>query len=327
LTLFASLFMPPQSPETPPSVSPAEFRRWFDAALAGKLAIPAEVKSSAQSYRYVFIAGFLNEGMPNYFAQNAKELRAKGVPKTAIHTIYPSSHQTIDENADAVRDKFLEIADLGPEKLVVIAHSRGACDALAFALHNPRFVAERIEALFLVQGPFGGTGVADYALGDGPPIDNRMPWLHRLVARGLGRIEEHVLARGNHGGLPSLTRRASREFWEEVLDEESASIPVVGPKTFYVTTKTTPSRLRLFMQATAWYLGTHFGPNDGMVTLEDQSLAGLGTVLAVLDAGHTDLTNRFPSAPPRRRLRRALVDAVIMAIGSTANPTKGDTSN
>ena len=99
------------------------------------------------------------------------------------------------------------------------------------------------------------------------------------------------------------------------LKENQAAIKVVGPKTFYVTTKTKPSHLRLFLKSTAFYLGAHFGPNDGMVAIDDQTVAGLGTVLAVLDAGHTDLTHRFPSALPNRRLRRALIDAIVMAVG------------
>ena len=132
-----------------------------------------------------------------------------------------------------------------------------------------------------------------------------MPLKQRLIALGLGRLEEYVLSGGKHGGLPSLTRRASKDFWEAALEEHQDAIPVVSPKTFYVTTKTRPAHLRLFLQATAWYLNTHFGPNDGMVALEDQSVDGVGTVLAVLDAGHTDLTHRFPRAMPRRRLRRA----------------------
>jgi pimeloyl-ACP methyl ester carboxylesterase len=229
--------------------------------------------------------------------------------------VYPSSHETIEGNARAVRASFDDFVTRGPEKLVVIAHSRGACDALAFALDNPQFVSEHIHALFLVQGPFGGTGLADYVTGEGPPIDHRMPLKHRLIALGLGRLEEALLSHGKHGGLPSLTRRASTQFWQAALTEHRAAISIVSPKVFYVTTKTKPAHLRLFLQATAWYLGTNFGPNDGMVALEDQSVAGLGTVLAVLDAGHTDLTHRFPAAMPKRRLRRALIDAIIMGVG------------
>ena len=91
-----------------------------------------------------------------------------------------------------------------------------------------------------------------------------------------------------------------------------------------MTTKTKPAQLRLFLQATASYLDNHFGPNDGMVAVEDQSVAGIGTVLAVLDAGHTDLTHRFPSAMPRRRLRQALIDAIIMGVGRRGHKNELD---
>jgi len=294
-----------------------QFCKWFDAASEGKLDIPAKVSRTARRYRYVFVGGFHNERMPGYFAQNAKELRAKTVPKRSVHFISPSSHKTVAENAEAVRARFGEIAGEGPEKLVVIAHSRGACDSLAFALKNPEFVSDHIQAMFLVQGPFGGSAVADYVVGEGPAMDRDMPWRHRLIAHLLGSLEAYRLSRGKHGGLPSLTRRASKEFWERALEEHEAAIPVVAPKTFYVTTKTNPSRLRLFLQATASYVGTYFGPNDGIVTLDDQALPGLGTVLAVLDAGHTDLTNRSSTSRPKRRLQKALIDAIIMTVGDS----------
>jgi hypothetical protein len=54
-----------------------------------------------------------------------------------------------------------------------------------------------------------------------------------------------------------------------------------------------------------------------MVALDDQTLPNLGTLLAVLEAGHTDLTNQFPSGRADKRLRRALIDAIIMAVGSS----------
>jgi pimeloyl-ACP methyl ester carboxylesterase len=310
--LLVSLTQPEQTASTP-AFSPADFREWFDSALAGELAIPRKVRRSARCYRYIFVGGFHSERMPGYFAQNAKELRAVGVPKGAIHFVYPSSHDTVEENADLVRSAIKRIARAGTEKLVIIGHSRGACDTLAFALENPEFIDEHVEAMFLVQGVFGGTGVADYLAGDGPPIDGRMPIQHRVVAHLLGRMERFLLNHGKHGGLPALTTEFSKEFWEQALEQHQAAIPVVSPKAFYVTTRTKPKRLPLFQQAIAWYVG-YLGPNDGIVALKDQSLRGVGTVVAVLDAGHTELTNRFPGARSNPRLRRAIVDAIVMAI-------------
>jgi pimeloyl-ACP methyl ester carboxylesterase len=302
---------------TDPVIVPAEFRDYFDAARKGKLEIPDDAIEEARRYRYVFVGGFHNERLPGYFTQNAKELRAIGVPKKAIHFIYPSSHRTVAENARGVRHQFEDIAEQGPEKLVVIAHSRGACDTLAFALENPDFVLEYVHSMFLIQGPFGGTGLADYVVGEGPPLDRRMPLGHRVIANTLANVEGFLLDHGKHGGLPELTRQASEEFWTQLLEETSAAIPIVGPKTFYITSQIPAKGHRIIQRAIASYLETNFGENDGIVAISDQSLPGLGTVLAVLDAGHTDLTNRFPSGKAAQRMRKAVVDAIVMAVGES----------
>jgi hypothetical protein len=300
---------------TDPVIVPAEFREYFDAARKGKLELPDERVERARRYRYVFVAGFHNERLPGYFTQNAKELRAIGVPKGAIHFIYPSSHATVAENARSVRHQFDDIACQGPEELVVIAHSRGSCDTLAFALENPDFIAEHVHSLFLIQGPFGGTGLADYIVGEGPPIDRRMPLGQRVIARTLAKAEGFLLNHGKHGGLPELSRRASEDFWKNLLEESSAAIPIVGPKTFYITSQLPASEHRILQRAMASYLETNFGENDGIVAVSDQSLSELGTVLAVLDAGHTDLTNSFPSGKASQRMRKAVVDAIVVSVG------------
>jgi hypothetical protein len=151
-------------------------------------------------------------------------------------------------------------------------------------------------------------------------MDGKLPLQQRVVGHVLAGLEGYLLDRGKHGGLPSLTRRASKDFWERELEQHAAAIPKVGPKTFYVTSQAEPARLRLLQRAIGGYLGVYFGANDGMVALEDQTVPGLGTVLAVLEAGHTELTNHFPSGGRRsRRLSRALVDAIIMAVGSSGS--------
>ncbi len=298
-----------------PAVTPDGFQRWFASSCAGKLRVPDEVEARAGRFRYVFVGGFLNERMPGYFSQNARELRARGVPRKSIHFVAPSSHKGFEENLEAIGDDFRRISAEGPERLVVIAHSRGACDTLAFALQDAQFVADRVEALFLVQGPFGGTGVADYVMGEGVPLDRRMPVGSRVVVHLLGRLERWVMDRGSHGGMAKLTRSASRGFWQVTLERHAAAIPIVGPKTFFVTAKVHPSRLRLVARAFARYLLTYYGPNDGLVVLEDQSLPGLGTDLGPLDAGHPDLTRTSFSTRAKRRVRKALVQSILMAVG------------
>ena len=56
-----------------------------------------------------------------------------------------------------------------------------------------------------------------------------------------------------------------------------------------------------------------------MVALGDQTLPGLGTSLGVLDAGHADLTRRFPATRARRGTRQALIRSILMAVGHSGS--------
>jgi pimeloyl-ACP methyl ester carboxylesterase len=319
LMLLLGFLAPPDGSSTDPLVSPAEFRTWFDAAREGSLDLPAEVLSKARRLRYVFVGGFGSERMPGYFALNARELRARGVPRDAIHFIFPSSHETFDANADEVREHFFAIAREGPEPLVIIAHSRGACDALAFALREPEFVRDRVEALFLIQGPFGGTALADYIRGEGPAMDRLLPMRFRIVVHLCGQFERFLMKRGRHGGLPGLTRWESRAYWSRLLDENADAIPIVGPKTYYIQSEVPASRLGLFRRSVGKYLSAYDGPNDGVVAVEDQQLPGLGTCLGIFDCGHGDLTGRSRSGRSNRRLPGVLVQSILMAVGRLGN--------
>ena len=152
-------------------------------------------------------------------------------------------------------------------------------------------------------------------------MDGRMPPVHRLLARWIGALERFLLKRGGHGGLAGLSREASRAYWRYALDEHADAIPVVGPKVYYVESRARSARLVLFQRALSWYLGAYYGPNDGVVAVDDQSLPGLGMSLGVVDAGHADLTRRFPSTRVGGRSRRALIRAILMAVGRSKAPS------
>jgi pimeloyl-ACP methyl ester carboxylesterase len=318
LTVLAGLATWAEVPPPRPAPSPAEFRAWFEAARQGDLVIPDQVGRNARRFRYVFVGGFASERLPNYFRDNADELRARGVSSGAIHFVFPSSHRTIDENAAEVRSRFLAISLEGPERLVVIAHSRGACDVLTFALREPEFVADHVEALFLVQGPFGGSALADYVRGEGPAMDRQMRPVHRIVVGTLGASERLSLRRGNHAGLADLTRAESRQFWSRLLKDRADAVPVVGPKTYFIQSESPSRRLGPFRRAAGWYLTTYDGPNDGVVAVDDQRLPGLGTSVKLQDCGHVDMTLRKGGGKARKRLRGALVQCVLMAVGRGA---------
>jgi hypothetical protein len=299
-----------------PAVSPTEFRSWFSAASHGRLRLPRETQRGARAFRYVFIGGLANEYLPGYFAQSAKELRALGVPRESIHFIHPSSVRSISENLDTVGKEMRQIEAKGPERLVVIAHSRGACDALAFALNNPEFVRRHVQAMFLIQGPFGGTGLADYLMGEGTPIDGQMPLVARFLAYQAGKlVQKSMSERGWKDSIADLTRENSSTYWKRSLREHAGAIDLVSPRVFFIESQARPGRLGWFHKVTGSYLRTYYGPNDGLIARDDQHLKGLGTSLGPIEAGHADLTCKFPVTAAGKRHRKALIQSIVMAVG------------
>ena len=298
-----------------PTVTPFEFQSWFDSATDSDLILPKAIAQGATRFRYVFVGGFANEQMRGYFVQNVKDLHALGVPRSSIHTIFPSSRQTVEECAQKVREEVFTIASKGPERLVIIAHSRGACDALAFALSEPAFIRDHVEALFLIQGAFGGTALADYVVGEGPSMDKRMPTRFRIIASLVGKLERGLMRHGAHAGLSGLTRGASEPFWARMLADHAEAIPILNPRTFFIRSEIQPSALGRFRRAIGWYLHLYDGPNDGVVAVKDQYIPGLGTNLCILTCGHGELTCNITSGRSARRVRRALTLCIAMTVG------------
>ena len=187
LAILAAMVAGPTVEIPPRVVAPSDFQAWFESACHGALKF-TRIRSPVRPRGTVrFCRGVSQRADAGLFHGGDAGASPRGVPRRSIHLISPSSRETVAGNAKWVREQFEAVADEGPEALVVIAHSRGACNALAFALENPEFVRDRVHALFLIQGPFGGTGLVDYVLGEGPPMDGRMPWRHRIVARLLAR--------------------------------------------------------------------------------------------------------------------------------------------
>lgn len=317
LLVAATLLL--QSNVSRPDFSPSLFSQWFQSSVDGALIVPPDVERRAWAFRYVFVGGFGSERLNGYFTECARELKARGVPADSIHAVFPDSRRSLEGNREAVRASFAAIAAKGPEPLVIIAHSRGACDALAFALRDPKYVRKHVRAMFLVQGAFGGSGLADFLMGEGSAMDRQMPLRYRMAASLAGGVGRVVLRPARHEGVAALTREDSEEFWQNACEAHADAIPMISPKTFYITSRINPSRLRLFPRAVASYLDTYYGPNDGVVLLEDQTLRGLGTLLGVVEAGHGDLTHHTRTTRASRRMRVALIQSVLMAVGGGAD--------
>ena len=291
------------------------FQAWFDAARMDRLELTIAEVAMAKRYQYVFVSGFHNEMMPLYFWGNIRELRRLGVAASQIHRIHPSSHATFQEIIEWLADTITRLITRNPIPLVFIGHSRGACATLAMALRGARKFHAHIEALILIQGPFGGTVIADYVTDRSKEFPNHWPTRRLGVARSLGTIERLALWLGLDRGLLDLTHESSRRFWRDCLDtcradaEEYAS--EIERKSYFITSCIHPSRSRFPRSELGWILQESDGPNDGVVALADQSLEGIGTQIGPLNAAHTDLIWGLYSTSEARNDRRALTRSII----------------
>jgi pimeloyl-ACP methyl ester carboxylesterase len=309
----------PAQLERPATPDPAAFRAWFERESQHPTELPAAAVKIARAYRYVFIAGFLNEGIqPGYFNQNRLALLDVGVNADAIDIVFPGSGRGIEENAAVLLSTLAVLAAKGPQKLVLIGHSKGAAETLAFIVAAPVFVREHVQAVFMVQGAFGGSGVADFVRGTGQQLDGRMPRFQREAFR-LAAKAGMLLDGQLDAGFDSLSRQRATALWDRLLPADQGTgesrLPAgLGNRIFFVRSQRSPDKVCPLLSLTARYLATYYGPNDGLLVISDQWIPGAGQLLADLDADHSDLTVSGPVSSRPARTRRAFTHALLMQL-------------
>ena len=123
--------------------------------------VTPETREKAKNYRYVLVRGFLNELICKYMEENKQALIEFGVPESQIHYISPPSRESIGHNSHETLEELQALADLGTQPLVLIGHSKGASNIVAFALQQKEFIEQKVKAILPIQGVFGGSGIAD----------------------------------------------------------------------------------------------------------------------------------------------------------------------
>jgi len=297
-----------------PSIDRA-FQAWFEAARHDRLQLSEDSLDRARQFHYLFVSGFHNEVMPYYFRGNIHELVRLGIPTARIHRIHPTSHRRFDGLIDRLAGSIAKLADQVTGQLVLIGHSRGACLLLATALERTSAIGDRVEALFLIQGPFGGTAIADYVVDENARLPQSWPLRRRGVAGTLRALERLSLRLGLDEGLREMTREASRRYWRDLMEKHPAvsseSLRRIERRSYFITSSIEPERSRFPRSELGRILQEEDGPNDGVVALADQSIAGFGTRLGPLKAGHTDLVWGVYSSFEARGDRRALTRAIV----------------
>lgn len=269
----------------------------------------------AITYRYVFVGGFLNEGIPGYFTDNRAALRDLAIPLSHIHMIYPSSKNSVEENMGVLATEINRIADDRPEKVIIIAHSKGAVETLAAFLDNFETLNRKIEHIVLIQGAFYGSQVAAAIKGEGRRVQvDYLNWT--LSDWGYYTSFFSTLSAGMlldtkiNPSFESMVPATSTELLQNLLRANKQYQQLAANKISFITSSKRISRMSEILDCTGWYLTQVEGPNDGLVATREQQVEGLGNILGHLEADHAELVvSKFNNQ--NRRYRKAFTWAVL----------------
>jgi pimeloyl-ACP methyl ester carboxylesterase len=253
----------------------AELNCRFDLELDTKdLAIAEEIKKEVGRHHYILVAGFLNEAMPKYFFDTLESLK-KEMGASKVTVIRPSSLHDIERNSADLASRLAYLHHGDPEtRFVVIGHSMGAVESFMMAASAPIF-DKAVESMVLIQGPFGGSPVADAVTG---PAGILLP----------RKTREKYLA-----GFQALRTDVSEERMSKVM----AIVPerrlgAIQDKVHLVTSYTqNPLKVAASVGITNFFMN-FAGKNDGLVMLKHQVVDDMDLDMTTMkDIDHADLVS------------------------------------
>jgi pimeloyl-ACP methyl ester carboxylesterase len=229
--------------------------------------------ASIKDRHFLFVGGFLNEGIPGYFTDNMRvthdELGAE------VSTLFPSSSTSVSEDADAIRAAVIERSRTSQKPVVLVGHSKGGAGALVAVLRYPELVLEgTVDRVICIQAAVLGSPVADSIVESGPIKVLPFHWR----------------------GLESLSTRRSRTL---VLNEDARAREKLTPeetawffgRIFFVRAWERSGSVALELALTHEYLKEFgSGRNDGLLLEEDMKLDGDGVDLGEVEGDHAALT-------------------------------------
>ena len=239
----------------------------YTTTLEGRAQVWTALPRPAAGYAVLAVPGLSTNvwnhvGIP-YLDENVQALQAMGFQarRLAIRT-----EEGVDKNAAFIATEIRNEVQRGMS-VILFAHSKGATDALAALAIDPALAA-LVAGVVAVQPVFGGSPVAQV-------IEK-----HRLLDKAVKAVFEGVF-KGQLAAVNDLSF-ADRAAFNKLHPYPAASVPtVVVRSTFHRQV----SKSVLFANERLITLETH-QPNDGMVELKDQSIAGALQTITLDDLDH-----------------------------------------
>lgn len=190
-----------------------------------------------------------------YFDDQMRWLAEIGVPHERVQI---ESEAGIRRNGPRIAARLA-----ASEPAVIISHSKGCLDVLEALVSDPA-LWPRVSLWIAIQGPFGGTPVADTVIG------NR-------IFRGVADLALRA-AGGEIASLEEM-RQSSRAEYHEQHREVIARLLETVPTLCFASHLTRAQLRTTFLVPTVELIGAKFGlPNDGLVPATAAQLEGARVV-------------------------------------------------
>ncbi len=264
------------------------FMKLYNEALAGKLP-PLPI---LESYEFFIVAGWGNEGFrKSYFGELVNSLKKDfKVPASQVHRFFPSSLDTVENNAKSLFNEVSKHTGKG-RSIVFVAHSMGGNVVLNLLLSQPEFLSKDVASAYLVQSPLKGTVTAGAMYG----IQKVIPF-----------VEEDKT--GAYSMLAANTHKTMKTFFDSMNDDVRV---LVDRKVFYISTSSNTQRTKL---------GTYLmkEENDGTVPTGGTYFKTYGQRLGYLQqVGHTDLFLQGAKSGLTPQARQAFAQTLFISFANT----------
>jgi hypothetical protein len=262
---------------------------------------PVALGPATSSLRILVVGGFAAECFSRWataFSDGRAHLETHGY-RTGIIPV--SGMSSTQHNARQIRAAILRTALAEGERIVLVAHSKGAADSLQALADFPEIVP-RVAALVSVAGAVGGSPLAD--------------GMRSGMTRLLRALDVRRCDPGDHGGIESLRRSTRAAFLAATTLPPSVKYFSVGG---IVSTDETSAPLRPFQRQ----LAEIDARNDGQVLAIDTVIPG-GALLGFARADHWAIAipfSRTAPAPVRAVIgrhnafpREVLLEAIVRSV-------------
>ncbi len=254
-----------------------------------------------KNLKFIFVTGLLNEEIINYY-KIPKNVLTKdlGISNDQIITINPPSGMDIQTNADTLVKNIKNFIKPN-EKFVLIGHSKGSMESL-LAVLKKEFITlhNNLHAAILIQGAMNGSPVCNYMCSKGGiHADSTMGF--RLIAfqvtSSIGGLMCDKYQKGFHSLFENSTEAVLETYKENLT-------PELNDKIFYITSQQDPAKMSSLISCIGQYLQTYYGPSDGLVLVEDQSINWVGTTIGHLTSDHAGLVVGRPISNTSKEVQK-----------------------